>query len=197
MVRLKKKGETTMMKRTLSIILVLFMFIATTPNVYYADESENISKEICLADIQVGEEIVVYENEETGEKVTISALSAKMARVDEGTGDWSGGSIPNDLLVLYVSYESNLYVEIGFSYTFNGASGTIIDVFGESIDTYYGEIDDISSKVVKATASSVPAKAQMNWIYEGFFYSGLSCFLRVEINQFNQMRIAWRVNDLV
>lgn len=197
-VRVKKKGDYIMLKKILSLCLVIVLFITITPTSYYADEGEVITSEISLDNITMGDEIVVYDNTETGERMTISIQPVKTARVDQGTGDWSGGSIPGNTYVLYASYESNYYVEIVFAFTFNGATGTIIDVFGESIDSNWGEIDDISSRVVNATATSnVPAKAQMNWIYEGFWYQGLSCYLRVEINYFNQMRIAWRVNDAI
>lgn len=187
-----------MLKKILSVCLSIILFITIMPTSYYADEGEVISSEMSLDNITIGDEIVVYENSEKGERMTILVQPVKMARVDQGTGNWSGGSIPTDTYVLYASYESNYYVEVKFAFTFNGATGTIIDVFGESIDSNWGEIDDINSRVVNATASSsVPAKAQMNWIYEGFWYQGLSCYLRVEINVFNQIRIAWRMNDAI
>lgn len=187
-----------MKKLCLNLVLIVSLLMVGPAEMFYATEEsqEEMTVAINLDDIAIGDTIVLYENKETGEKLQIQVLPVKMARTDTGTGNWSGGYIPADTYTLYATYDAKYYVELGFSVTYDGANRKILEVYNESIDSYWGEISEVSSRIITAKPTdAVPAKAQMSWLYSDWAYAGLSCYLRMDINTSNQMRIAWRVND--
>lgn len=164
-------------------------------NVFASENNFMISETIDLNNIEVGDSIVVYENQNTGEKLVVDVLPAITRGV--GTGDWSGGNIPYETVVLYPHKETSklYYSKIGFYVTYSGYS--IIDTYGETILCNSGQISDVYSRVITSTPTAyVPAKAQMNWIntQTESVYKAYTCYLRMEINSYNQMRLVWQIN---
>lgn len=193
-------------KLIVSLCLGLSLIAGLTSDIIYAAESseeEFVSIEVDLNDIEIGDSIIVYENEETNEKFVIDILPTKMTRDYVGTGNWSGGTIPNYIVTMYPHYEvpEYIYKDIGFYVTYDGKNKKILETYGETVVCARGSIEDVSSRIISAKpTSSVPAKAQMNWLHNSYTYEGdidvsQTCYLRMEINSNNQMRLVWRIND--
>ena len=166
-------------KLIVSLCLGLSLIAGLTSDIIYAAESseeEFVSIEVDLNDIEIGDSIIVYENE---------------------------GTIPNYIVTMYPHYEvpEYIYKDIGFYVTYDGKNKKILETYGETVVCARGSIEDVSSRIISAKpTSSVPAKAQMNWLHNSYTYEGdidvsQTCYLRMEINSNNQMRLVWRIND--
>ena len=192
-------------KLFVNICLVMCLLLGMIPEkVVASEEIGTVSMSIDLNEVEVGDSIVVYEDKETGEKFVVDVLSVKTTRDFVGSDNWSSGNIPSYTVTLYphkyVDYM--LYEEIGFYVTYDGANQKILDTYGETIKCEKGVISDVNSRIISAVpTASVPAKAQMNWVVSGYNSLGKpntsrSCYLRMEINNNNQMRGVWSINGL-
>lgn len=187
-----------------SLILGVALLMMLYSEIAYATEVNGVYATVVidLDEVQAGDSIQIYEDSETGEKFAIDVLPQKAARTDVGMDDWSG-VMPMQTLTLYPNYSApiNLYKEIGFYVTYDGYECEILETYGETIDCRTGYVTEVDSRIITASpTSSVHAKAEMSWMHydvniEGAITGSETCYIRLEINCSNQLRVVWRVND--
>ena len=182
-----------------SILLNLFSYKSEF-NASEIIANEEMEVIIDLNTCQIGDSIVLYEDQVTGGKLKIDFLEVKNARYITGTGSWSQGYIPSYVVKMYVHYETPIepspqyeYVDIGYYVTYDGGRKVIMETYGATIGVNNADISNLQTRIITSSpTASVPAKSEMTWILEDVSGNSLSSYLRQEINIQNQMRIAWR-----
>ncbi len=200
------------MKKLLSICLCILISFGLLPSPVLAETTDN-QEFICgeltvdLADFESKNgTIVLYENADTGMKLSIDISSVEdsiSTQATTGNSGWSGGSIPGGTTILTpkLTNPTVLYVVVGFNMNVTiGSSGNKINsVYNPTISTLALTLSSINCGVNNSIATSNnPARATMTWLAimseQGITVGSESNYFTVELNTSSQLRMTWRLS---
>lgn len=199
------------MRKKCTILLLLLLLIGVSNpaevKAENVEEGRYCSGEtiVDFSDLQDGDTLILYEDEETGLVLSVDILSPESiigTQAASGNTGWSGGYIPSDTTVLYphLNNPTTLYVVVGCYLSINlNSSVKINSVYNPVITTLGLTVNGLNYSVNNSVATSTnPARATMNWVAVmtegGITIGSESNYFTVEINTLKQARITWRLS---
>jgi len=164
--------------------------------------SGEMSVEVSLEDYKDKDSIVLYVDEETGEKVVVDIKKNNendgISLLEYNPGSWSGGNIPGGSYSLYPHIDNPRYSkgEVGFWVDVSVYPVKMSKAYNPVIRAGFISISDVKTSIIRSRASNnKPAKATMNWVASGNV-NGIQvgttvCYLSIEINSNGNARISW------
>ncbi|MBQ6843740.1 MAG: hypothetical protein IJO60_03775 [Agathobacter sp.] len=177
--------------------------LSTTETVLNKDVvPTEMSVEISPEDYKNEESIVLYVDEETGERVVVdikkNSENDGISLLEYNPGSWSGGMVPSGSYSFYPHIENPRYLngEIGFWVDASLYPVKMTNAYNPVIRAGLLTISDVQTSIIKSSASNnKPAKATMNWTASGNV-NGVQigttvCYLSFEINANGNIRTSW------
>lgn len=153
-------------------------------------------------DFEFGEKIVLYVDEETGDKVQVTVTPKESSISTYGSYDsgWSGGYIPAGSYTFTPEINASSIKGILFYLTYSVDVTAYHVKIHDAYNTYYhallANITSCETKVVNSSATNTsPARATCQFtgnIEEyGIIAGSFSGYLTFQVNQLGQIRVTW------
>lgn len=175
-------------------------------------QPSNISKNVCVyennitgekcaifnpSDFTEGDTIVLYNDEEIGEKVQITIISQKSQknlRTSNDTG-WSAGYIPSGFGTYRAEMDAPL-ITVKYDVDVNAYPVNMLNAYNTRVSTLICHINDIDTYVGRSSATnSAPAYSTCEFLITaeqaGIIGGSVAGYLTFQINSLGQCRAQW------
>ena len=151
-----------------------------------------------INDVLIGEEILLYYNENTGEKVSIMIEKKDNSDMQRSYGEssWSAGWMPSGSYTIKASAVSDTGVEASFKTDVDAYPVRIVATHSPTLTgPLVSIVNEPNIDRINDVAGTNPAEAKMTFSYE-YSQAGFSAFyrdgmLKIQINADGQVRTIW------
>lgn len=171
--------------------------ISNNVNVYANDNTGEKCAIFNPCDFAEGDTIVLYNNEETGDKVQITVISQEpsISTRDSYDSGWSAGYIPSGFGT-YRAEMDTFWVDLSYVVDVTAYPVEMLSIYNVSAVTLLYHISSIESYIGRSSAGTSPAYATCEFVVipEEFGAIGGSNagYLTFQINSLGQCRAMWK-----
>lgn len=170
--------------------------ISNNVDVYENDSTGEKCAIFNPCDFTEGDTIVLYNDEETGDKVQITVISQEpsISTCDSYDSGWSAGYIPSGFGT-YTAEMDTLFVDLSYVVDVTAYPVKMLSIYNVAMESWLYHTNSLESYIGRSSAGAAPAYATCEFIVTaeqlGIIGGSLAGYLTLQINSSGQCRAMW------